>query len=221
MWRIASICVPMQQTVRDIFKKFISRDIVVQFTAVKNTGKKQVLCKTKFYSCVQGTSSDHFRPTLCIKIFFIPMKKIHNLVNRMNMKWFFQTWSSLNMPMTKKWVQWVPKISNRLWAEPSTMLRTGTVIELWDKKAHSETFDSLFLQTLKFIDCSLFFVYGVAKDLHELLNHTRSCAGEWRILFKKIILFKKRISSFRKTSSTTGKLVSFAKIDCSTRTNVC
>ncbi|XP_043266988.1 uncharacterized protein [Venturia canescens] len=53
MWRIASISVPMQQTVRDIFKKFISRDIVVQFTAVKNTGRKQVLSKTKFFSCVQ------------------------------------------------------------------------------------------------------------------------------------------------------------------------
>lgn len=69
MGRIASNCAPMLQTARDIIKKFLSRDVVLQFTAVKNTGKKFVLSKTQFFSCVQGKCIEHLLYVLDLNTF--------------------------------------------------------------------------------------------------------------------------------------------------------
>lgn len=56
MWGTADASLPVTNSVRGILKKFMPRDLTQHYTTVKNTGKL-VFCKTKFYSCVQGTLS--------------------------------------------------------------------------------------------------------------------------------------------------------------------
>lgn len=51
---ICSARVPLLQTIREILERFFAREVLMQFTAVKESGSKSVFKKTDFFICLQG-----------------------------------------------------------------------------------------------------------------------------------------------------------------------
>ena len=50
------------KSIRNIFQKFMTREVVLMFTSVKQTGEKKVFKdQTTFYTCIRGTENFFFK----------------------------------------------------------------------------------------------------------------------------------------------------------------